>query len=64
MWDYSRALVGNHQCHSVNSYERRSAMDVLIGLLVVLCIARHFTNRKIDNMRVKKWWDEGGKKDN
>lgn len=33
----------------------------LIGLFVVLCIVRHCTNRKIDNMRVKKWWDEDDK---
>ena len=36
-------------------------MDRLIGLFIVLCIVRHFTNKATDNMRVKKWWDEGGK---
>lgn len=36
-------------------------MSDLIGLLIVLCVARYFTNKKTDSMRVKKWWDEGDK---
>ena len=36
-------------------------MSELIGLFIVLCVVRHFTNRKIDSMRIKKWWDDGGK---
>lgn len=36
-------------------------MNNLIGLFIVFCIARYCTNKKIDSMRVKKWWDEGDK---
>lgn len=38
-------------------------MDWIIGLIIVICIARHFTNGKIDSSRVKKWWNEGNKND-
>lgn len=37
-------------------------MSKLIGLFIVLCVARYCTNRKTDSMRVKKWWDDGGKR--
>lgn len=36
-------------------------MGKLIGLFIVLCIASHFANGKIDSARVKKWWGENDK---
>lgn len=34
----------------------------LIGLIVALCIACYFMNNKVDDSRVKKWWDDDNDK--
>ena len=33
-------------------------MGKLIGFFIVLAIACKFSNKRVDNMRVKKWWGE------
>lgn len=33
-------------------------MGNLIGIFVVLCVVAHFTTKKVDSARVKKWFDE------
>lgn len=33
-------------------------MGSIIGLLVVLCIAVHSSNKTVDSRRIKKWFDK------